>query len=401
MKVLMLGWELPPNNSGGLGVACLALCKTLSQKGISIQFVLPYKADHGIDFMEVVANSDDPPSRIFGAYDSSLFIEMAGNDTDSTDNIFAIEAQYQEKVTKLVKDRTFDLIHAHDWLTFRAGLRARELSGKPLILHVHSIESDRAGSTRGNPLVHEIESLGFMLADHIVAVSELTKQKIITDYEIPANKITVAHNSIDQTVFTPQYGENAYQYLSSLKSHGYKVVVSIGRLTIQKGLFNFLEAAAKVVNHEPKTVFLIVGSGELEHELIMRSAELNIGKNVLFTGFQRGKQWRDAFAIADLFVMPSVSEPFGLTPLEAALYGTPSLISKQSGVSEILMNCLKTDYWDIDKMANDIIATVRHDSLVHMLTKNASQELAAMSWDQTADKLLSLYSEHSKSGATS
>ncbi len=396
----MLGWELPPNNSGGLGVACLALCKTLSQKGVSIQFVLPYKADHGIDFMDVIASSNNLPSRIFGAYDSSQFLPgLSAEDLSSASDIFAIESQYQNKVRKIVKERTFDLIHAHDWLTFRAGLRARELSGKPLILHVHSVESDRAGSKQGNPLVHEIEELGLTLADHIVAVSELTKQKIVHNYHIPADKITVAHNSIDREHIAPLDPINTYHYLSNLKSQGYKVVVSIGRLTIQKGLYNFLGAAARVVSHQPKTIFLIVGSGELEHELISRSAELGIGRNVLFIGFQRGKQWRDAFAIADLFVMPSVSEPFGLTPLEAIGYGTPVLISKQSGVSEVLMNCLKTDYWDTDKMANDITAVLRYHTLQQTLAANAVQELASLSWHNTADKLMNIYRTHIPAGA--
>jgi glycogen(starch) synthase len=288
------------------------------------------------------------------------------------------------------------LIHAHEWLTFRAGMRARELSGKPLVLHVHAVESDRAGGLRGNPLVHEIESLGLLSADHIVAVSELTKQKIIDEYHIPESKITVAHNSVDQESFSAVDPTNAYTYLEHLKEHGYKVVVNIGRLTIQKGLLNLLSAAAKVVESAPKTIFLIVGSGELEHELIRRSAELGIGRNVMFAGFQRGKQWRDAFAVADLFVMPSVSEPFGLTPLEAIGYGTPSIISKQSGVAEVYKNCLKVDYWDVDKLANDIAAVLRYDTLRSNLTNSALLEFLSFNWQDTTDKLLAIYNAHAK-----
>jgi glycogen(starch) synthase len=393
MKVLMLGWELPPNNSGGLGVACLQLCKALSNKKVTVKFVLPYVAEHDIDFMEIVPATEKSAAEVLlGAYDSDDF----GRGADGGPNVFGVQREYEAAMGAIVNSHEFDLIHAHDWLTFRAGMRARELSGKPLVVHVHSVESDRAGGITGNPLVHEIESLGLMSADHIVAVSELTKQKIIDEYHIPAAKITVAHNSVDQESFPAVDPTNAYAYLEQLKEHGYKVVVNIGRLTIQKGLLNLLSAAAKVVENDPKTIFLIVGSGELEHELIRCSAELGIGRNVLFAGFQRGKQWRDAFTVADLFVMPSVSEPFGLTPLEAIGYGTPSIISKQSGVAEIYKNCLKIDYWDVDKLANDIAAVLRYDTLRSNMTDNALLEFLSFTWQDTADKLLAIYHMHAK-----
>ncbi len=199
------------------------------------------------------------------------------------------------------------------------------------------------------------------MADRILAVSDYTRRAIHREYGIPLEKIEVVHNSIDHSAIAPMEPDNAYRYLAAMKAQGYKVLTTVGRLTVQKGLPNWLRAAKLVVEHEPKTLFLVVGSGDQYDELIQLSAELGIGKNVIFTGFQRGKTWRDAFSISDLFVMPSVSEPFGLTPLEAAAYGAPSLISKQSGISEVLHSCLRVDFWDTDEMANQMIAAVRGD----------------------------------------
>lgn len=396
MNVLMLGWELPPHNSGGLGVACYQLCKSLAYQGANIKFVLPYTADNSAEFMEVISARDASPASIHGVYDK---IDDDGGKDNFSGDIFSVLHQYVKAVEKIVIKEDFEVIHAHDWLTFRAGLRAKELSGKPLILHVHSIESDRAGDKKGHPAVHEIEEVGLLLADQIVAVSEFTKQKIITDYNIPASKIVVAHNSIDVSVMTPLDEYNDYKYLFELKSQGYKVVANVGRLTIQKGLVNLLNAAVKVLEKEPKTVFLIVGSGDQYFELLRLSTDLGIARNVIFVGFQRGKQWRDAFGIADLFVMPSVSEPFGLTPLEAIVYDTPSLISKQSGVSEVLKSCLKVDFWDTEKMANDIVSVLRHDGLRKSLSDNSKQEFARLSWTKTAGILMETYRTHSEASA--
>lgn len=384
----MLGWELPPHNSGGLGVACLQLCRTLAKKGADISFVVPYDATHTFSFMEVISANIASPSLISGVYDSTHYTSSS---TSKATNLYEVEHHYALSMDSLIDGREFSVIHAHDWLTFRAALRVRELTHKPLILHVHSIESDRAGTNGGNPMVKEIEQLGFLMADHIIAVSELTKQNIARDYHIPASKISVAHNSIDFEDMDTLDSDNSYQLLHQLKQSGYKVVVNIGRLTIQKGLPHLLAAAKEVIAREPKTVFLIVGSGEQYRELVGLAASFGISRNVIFTGFQRGKAWRDAFGIADLFVMPSISEPFGLTPLEAAVYGTPSLISRQSGVSEVLKNCLKVDYWDTLSMADAIINAVRHDSLRAELSKNVSRELDRLSWDKAADTVLNRY----------
>jgi len=206
----------------------------------------------------------------------------------------------------------------------------------------------------------------------------------------------VVHNSIELDSIEPLDPDNTYRYLSTLKAQGYKVVTNIGRLTVQKGLPNFLRAAQLVVQQQPKTIFLIVGSGDQYEELIQLSAELGIGKNVIFTGFQRGKAWRDAFAVADLFVMPSVSEPFGLTPLEAAVYGAPSLVSKQSGIGEVLRSCLRVDFWDINEMANQMIAVLREQPLHDQLIETAQSEVMSLSWQKAADSVYRIYHHHLK-----
>lgn len=396
MKVLMLGWELPPHNSGGLGVACYQLCKALARKGADIEFVLPYTADHDIDFMRI--NSAHPQDveavmKAGIAYDSFKYLKKTG-EIEWID-LFGQSAIYEEAIDRIVELAEFDVIHAHDWLTFRAALRAKAKTGKPMILHVHSIEADRAGKEMaGNPMVREIEYMAMLLADKVIAVSDFTKQAIVREYAIPEDKIEVIHNSMDLTDVDPLEGENVYKYLSAMKENGYRVVVNVGRLTIQKGIPNLLRAAADVVARAPKTLFLFVGSGEQDRELLELAAQLGISQNVLFTGFQRGKKWRDAYAIGDLFVMPSISEPFGLTPLEAVGYGTPVLISKQSGVSEVLTNCLKVDFWDIEEMANQITAVVLNDGLRDTLHQNSLEEYQRLSWNHAADRLMTMYEHH-------
>lgn len=391
----MLGWELPPHNSGGLGTACYQLCKSLSNQDVDIEFVLPYQAEHNVDFMRVTAAHPQGVAEIIRsgiAYDSYKYILEDGR--EEWLNIHDQQALYEQAVGTLAEQKEFDIVHAHDWLTFRAALRVKELKNCPIILHVHSVESDRAGNNHGNPFVREIEAIGLHMADRVIAVSEQTKSAIVRDYGVPADKIEVVHNSLDTEAIEPLDADNAYHYLTLMKSLGYRVVVNVGRLTIQKGLPNLLRAAHLVVQKNPKTLFLIVGSGEQYRELVQLAADLGIGPNVLFTDFQRGKNWRDAFAIGDLFVMPSVSEPFGLTPLEAIGYGTPALVSKQSGVSEVLNNCLKVDYWDINEMANLITSVMQNDALRDNLWQNAYREFEKLSWDDASRKIKSVYHKH-------
>lgn len=395
MKVLMLGWELPPHNSGGLGVACYQMCRALAKKDVDMDFILPYKAEHNIGFMKVIAAQPVDVTEIIQsgiAYDSYKYIYFDGR--EEWKDLYSQVKYYERAVTSMAQSMSFDIVHAHDWLTFRAALRLKQLKNVPVILHVHSVESDRAGGRYGNPLVREIEEMSLMQADTVIAVSQHTKNAIIRDYQIPADKIEVVHNSIDPEALIPLDGNNNYRYLAQLKDNGWKIVSSINRLTVQKGLVNFLYAARMVVDKLPKTLFLIVGSGDQYNELVSLSAELGIGANVMFTGFLRGKAWRDSFDISDLFVMPSVSEPFGLSPLEAGMYGVPSLISKQTGISEVLRNCLKVDFWDINEMSNKMISFLREPALENELKWQLANELTGVGWERSAGKIKDLYHYH-------
>lgn len=391
----MLGWELPPHNSGGLGIACYQLCKALSRQGAAIEFVLPYTADHSdIAFMNINAAHPQDVETVLKAgiaYDSFKYIKHTGE--IQYIDLFGQVAIYEQAVQRIAQLGSFDVIHAHDWLTCRAGIRAKMMTGKPLIVHFHSIESDRAGQEHGgNPLVREIEEMALLIADHIIAVSQLTKDAIVREYNIPADKIEVVHNHYDPSnLIADDQAGNAYTYLEKMRAQGYKVVANVGRLTIQKGLPNLLRAFEIVLRYTPKTLLLVVGSGDQRNELISLSAELGIGQNVVFADFQRGKRYRDAYTVADLFVMPSVSEPFGLTALEAIGYGTPVLLSRQTGVSEMIKNALKVDFWDVDAMANDIVGLVQNDALRDELHRNSYREYLSHSWDDSADKVRSLY----------
>jgi len=394
----MLGWELPPHNSGGLGVACHQLCKALTAQGAAIEFILPYHMDEPVAFMQITSATDNTADNLFRitpAYGPHM---APGSPGDIGSGLMPIFESYESTVRHVMQTRQFDIIHAHDWLVFRAALEAKRLTRLPLIVHVHSIEADRAGQIGGgNDFIRDVEATGLLLADQVVAVSQRTKEAIIREYGVPSNKIEVLHNSLDVPELIEQDDTNVYAYLSYLRAHGYHVVTNVGRLTMQKGLPNLLRAAQRVIEYIPKTVFLIVGDGEQYYELISLAADLGILSHVIFTGFQRGKAWRDAFLSTDLFVMPSLSEPFGLTPLEALYHQVPSLISHQSGVSEILHNCLKVDFWDTEEMANQIIGLLRNTSLRTLLLENATQELAKTSWQPTAKRLMSMYGAHAES----
>lgn len=396
MKVLMLGWELPPHNSGGLGVACYHMCKALASKGADINFIVPYTADHSdIDFMKVTSAIPATAKSVMKAgmaYDSFKFIAKDG--TEEWIGLTDYHKLYEKSIDGIVELAEYDVIHAHDWLTIRAGIRAKQLTGKPLIVHIHATEYDRSGGKMGNSLVSEIEYLGMMMADKIIAVSNLTKDVIVQHYDIPADKIEVIHNSFDVDMYDDVIGANEYRYFERMRHSGYKVVMNVGRITIQKGLYNLVQAMRIVVDKRPKTMLLFVGSGEQELELLELSAELGLSENVVFAGFQRGKRWRDMFAISDIFVMPSISEPFGLTALEAAAFGVSTLVSRQSGVAEVLRSALRVDYWDIHELANQITTVLQNQDLQNQLTEDGLAEVTKMSWSHTADKLFGVYNTH-------
>jgi glycosyltransferase involved in cell wall biosynthesis len=315
-----------------------------------------------------------------------------------------LQRLYTRYVESVADSINPDVIHAHDWLTYEAGMRAKVMTGKPLIAHVHATEFDRAGSSYGNPLVHDIEYNGLMMADKIIAVSQITKDIIIKNYHIPADKIEVIHNGISADLFETidPATQQTYIYLDAMKRQGYTVVVSLGRLALQKGITFLLDAAARALSINDKMLFLIAGSGEQRDELIEKAAELGISDKVLFSGFVRGQQWRDAYRVSDVFVMSSVSEPFGLTALEAAGYGDAVVLTKQSGVGEILQNALRYDFWDVDRLANQLVALATHKSLQIELTSAAKQEFDRFSWIDVSKKCLKVYESHvHASGAAS
>lgn len=402
MKLLMLGWELPPHNSGGLGVACYQMAKALARRDIEIDFILPYHAYHPkTEFMKIhAATRLDPLDRygLMGAYDSR-YVKQADLDAISHNDLSTIrgvQKQYIRFVEKFVEHHQPEAIHAHDWLTMEAGVRAKELTGAPLIVHVHATEFDRSGQKQGNPIVHEIEYQGLMMADRVIAVSGITKQIIVDNYGIPADKIEVVHNAFDvDDMEQYTYDHKTYRYVEQLKADGYSVAVTITRFTVQKGLTHMMKAAAQALERYDRLIFLFVGDGEQRDELIQMAAEYGISDKVFFTGFVRGKQWRDAYSVADMFIMSSVSEPFGLTALEAAHHDTALLISKQSGVGEVLNSIFRFDFWDTDKLADQIVGVAASPALQQSLAQDVKQEYLKFSWQDVAIRCQELYSNTS------
>ncbi len=392
----MLGWELPPHNSGGLGVACLNLSKSLAKMGADIDFVVPYEAEHHLEYMHVLsAMNIDPLIRYGGAYESKE-IEVKKfhhTKTQQTLSIRDIQKSYCEFVERYLMEFKPDVVHAHDWLTYEAGILAKKNFGIPLIAHVHATEFDRGGANGGNPLIHQIEYEGLVWADKIIAVSQATKNIIIERYGIPPSKIDVAYNGWTMPDDDYHFDGSSYQYLEGLKKKGYTIVSTVGRFTLQKGLFHLMRAAARAISIHPKMVFLFAGDGEQKEQLMRMSADLGISQNVIFTGFIRGKQLRDIYSISDIFVMSSVSEPFGLTALEAAHHGNALIVTKQSGVGEVLHSIVRYDFWDEDKLAGALVNIAESPALVNSLRDGIKHEYARISWDDVAKKCVEVYDE--------
>ena len=399
----MLGWELPPHNSGGLGVACLNLARALSKDGADIDFVVPYEAEHpNTEFMHVLsAMKLDPLYRYgIGAYDSLLIEEevIPTADVSKMISIRDVQRNYCAFVEKYLMDFKPDVAHAHDWLTFEAGVLAKKNFGIPLVAHVHATEYDRSGMNGGNPVVHAIEREGLLLADKILAVSQATRRIIHEKYDIPLDKIEVVYNSLDEDFLKSAYtyDNQDFRYIEEMKKLGYTVISTVGRFTIQKGLANLMRAAARALQKEPKLLFVFAGDGEQRQELVEMSAKLGIASNVMFTGFVRGKQLRDIYQVSDVFVMSSISEPFGLTALEAAHHGDVLILTKQSGVAEILRSAMEYDFWDETKLADEIVAIARSEGLKHTLQRGIHNEYRNISWDNVAEKIISVYNEVEK-----
>jgi glycosyltransferase involved in cell wall biosynthesis len=374
------------------------MSKALALQGAKIDFVVPYSAHHPeSEFMTIhAATKLGPLDRygLMGAYDSKYLRKIGLDEVETNDlkDMRGVQKRYVQFVEQMVKDNKPDAIHAHDWLTMEAGMRAKELTDAPLIVHVHATEFDRSGEKFGNPIVHEIEYQGLMMADRIIAVSNITKSIIIKKYGIPADKIEVVYNAIDiASMGNYDYDRRTYKYLESLKDEGYTVVATVTRFTIQKGLTHFVRAAARACEKHDKLVFLLAGDGEQRDELMRLSADLGIADKIFFTGFVRGKQWRDAYNVADIFVMSSVSEPFGLTALEAAHHNAAVVVTRQSGVGEVLHSIFRYDFWDTDVLADQIVGIATSPALAHDLKANVKQEYARISWHDVASQCMKLY----------
>jgi len=399
----MFGWEFPPFNSGGLGVACLGLTRALSERGLEVVFVMPKMLDLSVPWTRFVfADKTDPLSEgldirtidaALAPYLTSLSYEayrrqgaaMPSNSVYGP-NLMTEVKRYAAMAAAIALKEDFDIIYAHDWLSFEAGMEAKRVTGKPLVVHVHATEFDRCGGSSGvNNEVYAIERAGMEASNRVIAVSELTKAILVNKYGIAEGKISVVHNGIDET--TAPQGDGTLLRLHTLKQAGYGVVLFLGRITLQKGPDYYIRAAKRVLERNPKVVFILSGSGDMEHSMMDLAAQLGIGSNMLFTGFLQGNDRYEVYSAADLFVMPSVSEPFGITPLEAMRLGTPVLISKQSGVSEVVNHVLKADFWDIDEMANQILSVIGYPGLRASLSENGIREASGITWGLAAQKV--------------
>jgi glycosyltransferase involved in cell wall biosynthesis len=394
----MFGWEFPPHNSGGLGTACYGLTKALATAKTKIIFVLP-KELPGLhhNFLDIrFANLEKIKFSRVGVLlhpyvTSSSYLEeleRTGKVGMYGLHLFEEVKRYGDLARALAKREQFDVIHAHDWLSFAAGVAAKEVSGKPLIVHVHATEFDR---TAGHPNQHiyDAERKGMHAADCIIAVSHHTKNTIVQHYGISPDKVSVVHNGID----IDEHVATIDDALRWIRDAGKQIVLFVGRITIQKGPDYFVKAARRVLDVNPNVMFVVSGSGDMEGQMIRLASEMGISDRFFFTGFLRGNELLRLYRAADLFVMPSVSEPFGITPLEALANHTPVLISKQSGVAEVLPNALKSDFWDTDDMADKILTVLRERHLHQALKEYGHEDARRATWEEAAGKCMVLYEQ--------
>ena len=372
MKIAMIGWEYPPFKSGGLATHCEGLTRSLADKNVKVYFFMP-KTKHKINNTQLNLLIKEVGETEIFPYDRPEDKALAGN-------FFEAVHRYNQLVITKVKavakaEGKFDFIHAHDWLTMEAATILREELGIPMVLTIHSTEYDRSGGIFPNQWFIDIEKKGMEKADRIIAVSHFTKRVIVEKYGINPDKISVVHNAV-------------YPIAEGKKQ---EIVLFLGRLTIQKGAEFFLKAARKVLDYEPDVCFVVAGEGDMLPKLIDQAVDLGISSRVIFTGRLTEDEVKHIYGISSVYVMPSVSEPFGITALEAISAGTPTIASKTSGVCETFNNCLKVDFWDSDEIASKIISFLRYESLRKTLTENGKQEIELFTWDNVAEKTLDVY----------
>ena len=409
----MFGWEFPPHILGGLGTASYGLTKGMWECGdMDITFVIPKPfGDEDKSFAKIIGASQVPvawrdvnrdyvesrigrlmdPDEYFRLRDKIYadFNYMRTNDLGCIefsgrypDNLLEEINNYSIMAGVVARAEEFDIIHSHDWLTYPAGIHAKQVTGKPLVIHVHATDYDRS---RGNvnPTVFNIERDGMLHADHIITVSNLTRQTVIEKYGIDPAKVTTVHNAV-----VPLSPELLNVEVERPKE---KVVTFLGRITMQKGPEYFVEAAVKVLRLDHNVRFVMAGSGDMMDAMIRLAARRGVADRFHFPGFQKGKQVYEMLKASDVYIMPSVSEPFGISPLEAMQMGVPSIISKQSGCAEILTNVIKTDYWDIDAMADAIHSIITYPAMYKSLRENGLKEVAEITWDKAGRKVIDIY----------
>ncbi len=406
----MFGWEYPPHHSGGLGVACKGMAHALIDNDVHVCFMLPktvalHEKKVNISFadkyvtktvtsshLEVIARELQNPYLNPIEYEKRLkqFIKAGGKVIPR--NLFEQVDYYGALVKTLNKEELdqYDIIHAHDWLCFQAGISAKELTGKPLIAHVHATEFDRCGGSNVNQQVYDRERHGMHAADHIIAVSEFTKRTLVNHYDVHPDKISVVHNG--NTPIADTHSERLAP-LMKYKHEGKKVILFAGRITIQKGVDYFVRAAKRVIDFEQNVHFIVAGTGDMEQQIVGLTHELGVNKYFTFTGYFTVDEQKTLFTLADLVVMPSVSEPFGIIPLESMTTGTPVIVSRQSGVSEVITHALKVDFWDTEDMANKILAVIRHPVLRETLQIEGYRQAHGITWDKAAKKLKHIYQQ--------
>ena len=420
MKAFMLGWEFPPFISGGLGTACHGLTKAMGQLGIRIAFVLPKaQVSDSAGTVRVLSAEGYVKTEEVGAFDHVKFHEIAstlrpydsscsqgrgpfwsgnrvwarswhsqasGQVENYPHDLVQQVHRYTCKVVEMATIEEFDIIHAHDWMTYPAGIAVAHATGKPLVVRVHSTECDRSGQNL-NQNVYDIERRGMHLADKVITVSNYTKNIVVHRYGVDAEKVRVIYNGVE-------HGDGDSSALSSARPDKMdKIVLFLGRITMQKGPEYFLMAAQKVLEKVEDVKFVMAGDGDMTNRMVEFAAYLGIGHKVLFTRFLQGIDVDRAYQMADLYVMPSVSEPFGIAPLEALKHKVPVLVSKQSGIAEVLTHALKVDFWDIHQMANKIVAVLRYPVLSRMLQEMGHSEMHKFCWDEAAVKVKDIYKE--------
>ena len=398
-KVLMVGWEYPPHNSGGLGVACQGMTQALSDLNTQIYFTLPYQHRQPLSHMQVLSCSDAswsdvaPDKPPFQAYSSTVDLIQTAKTKLSSHQLRALpQSDMEQKVEQYaqqVNEQTegldeFELVHAHDWMSFPAGVKLKHKTGKPFIAHVHSTEQDRTPNGYGSPYVEKTEKKAFDTADRVVTVSYYTKRLLTNYYQVDENKIDVVHNGITPLPYQPRPGRSYF-------ARKRPVVAFMGRLTNQKGAHFFINVGKKVMERIPNVLFVLAGSGHLYHELLLHTAGQQLTAKVLFSGFVRGKQKRRLLERSDVFVMPSLSEPFGLVAMEAAQHHTPVIVSKNTGVAEVMPSALKIDFWDEDKMAQQIVTLLKDRGFSDEIAAGQLREIKQATWKNSADKLRQVY----------